>query len=478
VIELNEDIRKAVDEDLGRSSGRPYSHPRVSTTIGDGRSVLAARNTTYNTVHIGFTNTLSGSSAAGYALTENNLYTVEAFQEYLEHLEPDGVLNVSRVRHFAGDEALRATVLALAALERVGVEHPERNVVVVLGSDLFGEPTGTILVRPRPYTSDELDLVRSLAAERGEGLAFAPGGPYLHEWEGLGKASNWRSFCRGYRFDVCPSADDKPFFFNQSRLSQLGTSSAYAYSSDPFQVLVITLGVLVGVALVAYLLPLRFVHRPAPPTAGSLSYFAAIGLGYILLEVVLIQRFVLFLGFPTYALSVVLFALLIFSGVGSALSSRFVRSRRGLVVTLAVAIVLTVLGAAWLEPLLRSLITLSFPARVAVAVALIAPLGIVLGTAMPSGLRRFRGLHPDGVPYAWGVNGVASVLASVFGVALAVTFGFAVTSLVAGACYVAALIHAIVGRWPDRLPEVALAQRSSEEDRPAAVVATVATVRP
>jgi hypothetical protein len=169
------------------------------------------------------------------------------------------------------------------------------------------------------------------------------------------KASNWRSFCRGYRFDVCPSTDDKPFFFNQSRLSQLGTSSAYAYSSDPFQVLVITLGVLVGVALVAYLLPLRFVHRPAPPTAGSLSYFAAIGLGYILLEVVLIQRFVLFLGFPTYALSVVLFALLIFSGVGSALSSRFVRSRRGLVVTLAVAIVLTALGAAWLEPLLRSL---------------------------------------------------------------------------------------------------------------------------
>jgi hypothetical protein len=111
-------------------------------------------------------------------------------------------------------------------------------------------------------------------------------------------------------------------------------------------------------------------------------------------------------------------------------------------------------------------------------VALIAPLGIVLGTAMPSGLRRFRGLHPDGVPYAWGVNGVGSLLASVFGVALAVTFGFAVTSLVAGACYVAAVIHAIVGRWPDRLPEVALAQRPSEEDRPAAVVATVATVRP
>jgi hypothetical protein len=448
VIELNEGIRRAVDEDLAESSGSPYSRERVSTTVGDGRGVLAARDTLYDTVHIGFTNTLSANSAAGYALTENNLYTVEAFQEYLDHLTPDGVLNVSRVRHFAGDEALRATVIALAALEREGIEQPERNVVVVAGNDMFDEPMATILARLRPYTDAELETVRTLAAERGGEVVFAPGGPYGREWSGLGDA-NWRDFCRDYRYDVCPSTDDKPFFFNQSRLSELGTSSAYTYSRDPFQVLMVTLGVLVALAVLAFVLPLRLVRRASRPTVGALSYFAAIGLGFLLLEIVLIQRFVLFLGFPTYALSVVLFALLVFSGLGSALSARWVRSRRALMSTLGAVIVLAVFSAIWLQPVLRSLITLPFPARVAVAVAVIAPLGLVLGTAMPAGLVRFKGLHPDGLPYAWGVNGVASVLASVLGVALAVNFGFAVTSLVAAACYVGALAHARLGRWPD-----------------------------
>ena len=450
VIEINDGIRKAVDEDLRHLTGSPYSRPGVHTSIGDGRSILSRRDTQYDTVHIGFTNTLSGNSAAGYVLTENNLYTVEAFEEYLDHLKPDGILNVSRVRKLAGDEAVRLTVLVLAALERKGVAAPEQSVVTILGRDIFGEAYGTVLARTRPFTQAELGTIKRLAVERGQGVVFAPGGPYVDEWEELAEADDWRAFCSNYRLNVCPATDDKPFFFNQTRLSQIGSSSRYYdYSRDPYEILMVTLGVLMALSVLAFLLPLRLSRRAARPTVGSLSYFAALGFGFLMLEIVLIQRFVLFLGFPTYALSVVLFALLVFTGVGSSISSRFQDARRPLLAALSAVIVLTVAGAFGLQPLLQSLIEVPFPMRVAISTALLAPLGIVLGMAMPIGLRRFRALHPESIAYAWGVNGVASVVASVLGVALAINFGFATTSLVAGTFYLAALAHAALGRWPE-----------------------------
>jgi hypothetical protein len=449
VIELNSDIRGVVDDDLRSLSGSPYSRPGVYTTIGDGRAILAARSTKYDQIQLSFTDTLSATGAQGFALTENNLYTEEAFKEYLDHLRPDGVLNISRLRKLVGDEAIRATVLTLASLQQHGVQHPERNVVVLLGHDILGEQFGTVLARLKPYTSHELAQIRTLAAERGNGVAFAPGGPYLDEWKQLAESPNWQSFCRNYHLNVCAPTDDKPFFFNMQRLTQVGTQgSGYFFSSSPYTILMLTLGILALLSAVAFVLPLGLVRRERRPRPGALIYFAAIGVGFLVLEIALIQRFVLFLGFPTYALSVVLFALLVFTGIGSQLSTRFRIARPALLTALSIAVLL-ILGSAYaLQPILRGLIELPFSARVAVAVALLAPFGVVMGMAMPIGLRRFQGLYPESVPYAWGVNGVASVLASVLGVALAINFGFAITTVIAGLFYVVALAHAALGRWP------------------------------
>ncbi len=177
VIELNEGIRKVVDEDLAELSGSPYSRPGVSTAIGDGRSVLAAHDRRYDVIHMGFAGTLNANAAAGFVLTENNLYTVDAFQEYFDHLTPNGVLDVSRIRTGgAGNEGIRLTVLVLASLERMGVEHPERNAVVVLGRDILGEETATVLARLHPYTAGELQAIRRLADERGRGVVSRPAG--------------------------------------------------------------------------------------------------------------------------------------------------------------------------------------------------------------------------------------------------------------------------------------------------------------
>jgi len=451
VIELNQGIVDVVDRDLRRWSGSPYTLPRVHTSVGDGRSILAARDARYDEIHIGFTDTLSANSATAFALTENNLYTTEAFDEYLDHLGPDGILSVSRLYRLVGDEALRATVLALESLRRRGVADPERNVVVLLGHDILGELFGTVLVRPRAWTAAELDRMRALARRDGVQIASAPGGPYRLEWAGLHSAPSAASFCAGYRMNVCAPTDDRPFFFNMRRLGDLGSAPppGYLYSIDPFRVLILTLAILLVLSAIGFVLPLAVGRREGRPGAAALSYFAFIGLGFLLLEVVLIQRFVLFLGFPTYALSVVLFALLVFTGVGALLAERLrARPRPALVAALASVALLTVAAAFGLQPLLRALIEWPFAARVAVSVALLAPAGLGMGMAMPIGIRRLVEQHPRGVPWAWAVNGLTSVLASALAVAIAITAGFTAATLAACACYLAALVHAARGRWP------------------------------
>jgi len=451
VIELNQGIVDMVDEDLGRWSGSPYSLPGVSTRVGDGRSVLASRESRYDEIHIGFTDTLSANSATAFALTEANLYTVEAFDEYLDHLRPGGILSVSRLYRLVGDEALRATVLALDSLRRRGAREPERNVVVLISRDILGELFGTVLVRPRPWNPAELRRVRALAGAERVRVGFAPGGPYFREWRELARAPHLQGFCEAYRLNVCAPTDDKPFFFNMKRLGDLGEAlpPGYFYSIDPFRILLVTLAILLGLAALAFALPLALARGEGRPRVSSLGLFAAIGLGYLMLEVALIQRFVLFLGFPTYALSVVLFALLVFTGLGSLLSARgAARARRTLGLSLGAAALLIGAGAFALQPLLRALIELPFAARVAVTVAILAPYGLSMGMAMPLALKRLEGLHPGGVPWAWGINGIMSVLASVLAVAVAITAGFTVTTLLAAACYLAALAHALLGRWP------------------------------
>jgi hypothetical protein len=455
VIELNRAIRDVVDDDLRGLSGAPYTLPGVSTAIGDGRSTLSERDERYDTVHLGFTDTYSGNSAQAFALTENNLYTVEAFREYLDHLKPDGVLNVSRPNREGINEALRATVLALEALRREGVARPERNVVVLLGrytSPFNTFAYGTVLAKRRPFTGEELSTVKRFARERSEGVAFAPGGPYAAGWDELAAASDHRAFCEHAAFDYCAPTDDRPFFFNLQRVGHFGETAAPGgfRVPDPTLILAITLGILLVLSAAAFALPLALVRGEGRPGVGSLGFFAAIGLGFLALEVVLIQRFVLFLGFPTYALSVVLFALLIFTGLGSLLSVRAGarEPRRTLIAALAAGAAMIALAAFGLQPLLRALIDLPFAARIACTVALLAPLGVVLGMAMPLGLRRLERLHPSGVAWAWAINGIASVLASVLAITVAIMFGFTVATLLALACYLGALGHALWGRWP------------------------------
>ena len=364
MIELNRVIRETVDDDLRAYSGAPYSLPGVQAVDGDGRSQLAARDTRYDVIHIGFTDTLSAGVGPGLRAQRG------------EPLHARGVPRVLRSPRAGRRPGRHATAPPRrrrgAAHDRAGARGARRPEP---GAQR-GRPARARhlrrAVRHRARPSRAVDAGRArphrpasrTSAERV--VAFAPGGPYRLEWAELARAPSPREFCEGYRLDVCPPTDDRPFFFNMRRAGDVFSAPppGYFYAVDPMLVLALAIGILVVLCALAFGLPLAFV--PGRPPLASMIFFAAIGVGFLLFEIALIQRFTLFLGFPTYALSVVLFALLVFTGLGSLASSRLreprPRARRRLRADRASP-------PFALQPLLAALIELPFAARVAVTVA-------------------------------------------------------------------------------------------------------------
>jgi hypothetical protein len=237
------------------------------------------------------------------------------------------------------------------------------------------------------------------------------------------------------------------------RLGSIGErTEGYTYVANPVSVLFLTLGILLILSGLAFVVPMFMAAAETRPGIAALSYFAAIGLGFMLFEMALIQRLVLFLGYPTYALSVVIFSLLVFSGIGSLLTSRFRDARKALSRALLTTFLLITIAALGLQTVLSLMMYLPFEARVVISILLIMPFGLGLGMAMPMGLTRLSAMTASGIPYAWGVNGIASVLASVLGIAIAIYFGFTATTLAAAACYLFAFVHARWGEWREAEP--------------------------
>ena len=340
-------------------------------------------------------------------------------------------------------------VLALETLRRNGVEHPEQNVVVVLGRDLFDALFGTVLVKNEPFTPDELAQITKLAAERGDGVAFAPGGPYQLEWADLAAADSPSAFCHSYKLDVCPPTDDRPFFFNMKRLTDVGQQmTGYSYAVDPVLILFLTFAVILVLSVLGYVVPLLLRaphHSPAARCARVLRAHRArlpAGRGGV---------------HPAVRADARLPDVLLVGGarrVARVHRSRLVaehevaeRAPRAVARADGCDACCIAASAFFLPSLVENMVSEPFSTRVAVTVAVLAPFGLVMGMAMPIGLRRYEALHPGGVPFAWAANGFASVVAAALATVLALVFGFTVTTIVGALCYAGALAHARFGKW-------------------------------
>jgi hypothetical protein len=324
--------------------------------------------------------------------------------------------------------------------------------------------TSTILLRKEPFEPADVERLAAKAATTGSELRFAgrptePDHPVTAAIT-LAPAALERWY-DGYAWNVRPITDDAPFFWHFIGFPEAFRSALYPGPSATEEglgerLLLVLLALVTGFAAVALLVPLvvrRTLWRAIPHKLDAGLYFASLGLGFMFFEVTLIQRLTLFLGYPTYALTVTLFALLVSTGIGSLLSERAVAARDRTLLGIGVVLVGLVLFYLFvLGPLTARLGGAAFPLRVGVAVLVLFPLGLCLGMFMPLGLRSVAALTPHAdayVAWAWAVNGFFSVVASVLGTMLSMTFGFTTVMVIALAIYGVAIVS--LRRIPARL---------------------------
>ena len=453
-VEVNPIIaRDIVSSEPFRSySGRLYEQPGVRLVVDEGRSFIRGSRERYDVIQGTMVDTWAATAAGAFALTENNLYTVEAFADYVSHLEERGLLSMTRWYLEPPDQLLRLFSLARATMARLGITRPERHLMLARGPTEQGttRAPATFLFGRAEFTDEEARQVEAVAVRNGYTVLYTPLHRPDNDFTRLAEAEDPRRVWSSLEDDVSPPTDNRPFFFNTVRLRNLGAAVGEAGEWRKTNLgTFVLLGLLVMTAALTLALILgplalargRLLATESGTRLAVLFYFGSLGVGFIVLEVTLVQKCILFLGQPVYALAVVLFSLLGFSGAGSFLSGRLpdARLRAALPKVLLVLVGLVGLYALLLSPVFYALVQAPRPWRVGVAVALLAPLGLVMGMPMPIGIRTLARESAELIPWAWGVNGAASVMGSVGALAIALLAGFNQAMLAGAALYLVAL---------------------------------------
>jgi len=451
-VEINPIIARDVMLDRFREySGGVYAHPRVSIHVDDGRNFVRRSSSRYDVIQASLVDTWAATAAGAYTLTENSLYTKEAFGEYIDHLSDDGLLTITRWVF----DGLRLVSLAQDACAERGLDASTRLAIVRY------DRVATFVLKKRPFTASQVTELRDISARLGFEILYAPGLPPAHgaddpiemqrtgtsaaDYRRLILATDRQQFLDSYPLDESSTTDDRPFFFHTTRLRDqmqvaFGRSMLFGNGLSALMTLMAISALLVVLFVIGPLLAGG--EWPGTGWGTWLAYFGALGAGFMLLEVALLQRFVLLLGHPVYSLTVTLFSLLLGTGFGALVSRRIADARvRNITVQALIGVAVVALAAAFgLARLVDLGIAWSLPVRIVFAVTLIAPIGILLGMPLPGGMRLIAADRADIIPWGWGINGAFSVVGATLAVFIAMNWGFSVTLMSAGGVYLLAAL--------------------------------------
>ncbi len=442
-VELNPQVVELVRRDFGAFAGGLYERADVRVQVGEARGFVAGSRQRYDLIQVALLDAFNTAAAGLYALSESYLYTVEAFQQYLQHLNPGGMLAVTRWLRLPPRDSLKLFATAVVAMERLGVPDPGSRLLLIRGWK-----TSTLVVKNGAFSEAEMAILRNFCRQRAFDPAWYSGmkadeanrfnlleRPYLYEGAVAILGPEREDFLARYPFDVRPATDDKPYFFHFFKwrvlpeLLALRARGGLGQLEWGYLVLVATLvqALLAGVVLI--LLPLWLGRRQGLAKGHGqrgrvLIYFTAIGLGFLFLEIAFIQKFILLLSHPLYAVAVVLCAFLVCAGLGSAFSRRLADQRWAVLWAVAGITGLAVVYLLALPILFPWALSWPEPVKIVCAVVLIAPLAFWMGMPFPLGLAQLSQAAPGLVPWAWAINGCASVVSAVLATLLAVQVGF------------------------------------------------------
>jgi hypothetical protein len=454
-VEINPIIAHTImQQRFADLSHRLYFRPEVHLFIEDGRSFVRRSDEKYQVLQATLVDTWASTAAGAFALTENNLYTTDAFRDYLNHLTDDGLMVFTRWGFEPPRESLRLVSLAIAALRELGEGSVARHVVVLRDQaqnvNAFGA-LDTVLIFRKPLSDAGVAQVKTALSQTHLHALYIPGDAPSNAFSELATSADPEKFWRDYPYNVAPVNDDRPFFFYtvQPRdvlnyLKRGGVSADYKINRAlPLLFEVVAISVLAIVIVLAVPPLLLGAKLPAEPgERGFLLYFVFIGAGYILIQVALIQKFVLFLGHPTYALTVIVFSMLLSSGLGSYWSRRVTdhAKSRGRLSAVLIAVAAAVSALAFLAaPVSEFGVGWPLVWKIVTTVCLIAPAGFLMGIPFPTGLTRLEKRYPQAVRWAWALNAAASVFGSAAAICLAIYIGLRATVLTGALLYLCAL---------------------------------------
>jgi spermidine synthase len=456
-VELDQNMTALLTRDFREFSGWELLQDRVRLHIAEARAFVAANPAHYDLIQVSLVDSANAASAGVYALSESYLYTVEAVQAYLRHLRPDGYLSITRWVHLPPRDGLKLLGTAVEALRAAAVPDPGSRLVMIRGWN-----TSTLVVKRGPFLETEIERLRRFCQERSFDTVWYPGmrpeeannynrlaRPYFHQAAQALLGNRPENFIERYKFQIAPASDDRPYYFNFFRwaalpeILELWGQGGMPLLELGYPVLLLTLAQALLASLVLILLPLALLRRrsgPAGPPSYTwrvAGYFLALGLAFLFLEIAFIQKFILFLGHPLYAVSVVLCGFLVFSGLGSRFAGRLQGGREGsgVLASVTALIGLAILYLWALPELFTRWMAVADPLKIGISLALIAPLAFVMGMPFPLGLSRVAERASELVPWAWGVNGCASLISAVLATLLAIHLGFSLVVLAAVALY-------------------------------------------
>jgi hypothetical protein len=468
-VELDPLVVDLVQHRFGDFSGRPYSAPGVRVHTGEARGFAQRHRDRFDLVEVALLDAFGASSAGLYALSESYLYTIDALVAYLDRLEPSGMLAITRWINLPPRDMLKLFATAVAALERRGVAQPGQHLALIRSWK-----TATLIVNNSVFDAAQIAALRNFCRTRSFDVDYLPGiapgeanrfnvlrPSYFEEGAQALLGAERVAFVERYKFAIEPATDDRPYFFHFLRWQTLPELLALKEQGGlpllewGYPILIATLVQALAASAILILLPLgldarraRRAKQPRPSLSASgpvVIYFAAIGFAFMFIEIAFIQKFILFLSHPLYAVAVVLCAFLACAGLGSRYAQRLQTGggalwRRPVTRAVAVIGILSLFYLAGLPAIFRLLMPLPDAVRIVASVALIAPLAFAMGIPFPTGLARLANGSQALIPWAWGVNACASVVAAILATVLAIHIGFDRVVVLAVTLYIVAAV--------------------------------------
>jgi len=441
-----------------------YDQPGVTILNEEARSWFRQNTEKLDIVQMSLIDTWAATGAGAFSLSENGLYTIEAWDIFMDDLSNNGVFTLSRWSSHAQDDSARAISIAMATLFNHGVKDAKQHIA------LFGSgQIATLLVSKSPFTSEQLSALEKAANEKQYQILLIPGktpsAGLISEIINASSVKEIKEISDKRFFDYTPSTDMRPFFFNQApltkplkviKLATMKTDVAFhtelGQVKATFNLYLIIVFAIVMVAFVIIRPLLKTVENKTSPfiLAGTL-YFMLIGLGFMFMEISLLQALGVFLGHPIYGLSVVLFSLIMSAGIGSFLSEKMPLS------TLPRQIVWCLLVCAYgitmsqiLPSIFHDYAEVDIFTRILISITVMSPIGLLMGFGFPTGLRLTEKFDARATAWFWGINGATGVLGSSLAIAFNIAMGIDNTLIVAGSCYallsVAFILFHIIGK--------------------------------